>query len=162
MGEYAVRKSDNETIKVGTCEDMYYIRFEDRNEIMEDDGTESPLSTDTSLRWRLPFPDEDEVDIGEYDQHDRSVPLFKTETDGTVELFDMEIVDGDHFKGCKTPHSYYALQSVKMTNDGMMAIVKCRDCRMMWRADMDDVLPYITDKPELVNRLKAYCAKGAE
>jgi hypothetical protein len=34
MGEYATRKSDNEYIKIGTCESMYYLRFDDINQVV--------------------------------------------------------------------------------------------------------------------------------
>ena len=34
MGEYARRKSDNESIKIGTCESMYYLRYEDRDKVI--------------------------------------------------------------------------------------------------------------------------------
>ncbi len=30
MGEYAKRLSDGTEIKIGTCEEMLYLRFEDR------------------------------------------------------------------------------------------------------------------------------------
>ncbi len=31
MGEYAKRASDGVEVKIGTCEAMYYLRFEDRD-----------------------------------------------------------------------------------------------------------------------------------
>ena len=36
MGEYAIRKSDNDCIKIGTCEDMYYLRYEDQDKVTPD------------------------------------------------------------------------------------------------------------------------------
>lgn len=33
MGEYAKRKSDNQKIKIGTCQTMYYLRLEGRNQV---------------------------------------------------------------------------------------------------------------------------------
>ena len=39
MGEYAIRKSDGESIKIGTCEDMYYLRYEDRFKVTPEEGS---------------------------------------------------------------------------------------------------------------------------
>ena len=52
MGEYAIRKSDRESIKIGTCEDMYYLRYEDQNKVTPDE------CSGFGYRWRIPFPDE--------------------------------------------------------------------------------------------------------
>lgn len=79
MGEYARRKSDGVEIKIGTCETMYYIRFEDRDKV-----TAVPNSIDLSnpahvdgLRFRLPFPDEDNVPIGQYEPFERGLRLYR-------------------------------------------------------------------------------------
>lgn len=42
MGEYAVRISDGERIKIGTCEDMLYLRFEDRHKVSAENGSVNP------------------------------------------------------------------------------------------------------------------------
>lgn len=79
MGEYAKRNSDGQEIKIGTCEDMYYIRFEDRDKV-------SPLPNSISLsnpahvdgcRFRLPFPDENGKQPGEYENYNRGLRLYK-------------------------------------------------------------------------------------
>jgi ferredoxin hydrogenase len=36
MGEYAKRKSDGLEVKIGTCASMYYLRYEQRNEVNYD------------------------------------------------------------------------------------------------------------------------------
>ena len=36
MGEYARRKTDGEKIKIGTCESMYYCRYEQIGEVVMD------------------------------------------------------------------------------------------------------------------------------
>jgi hypothetical protein len=65
MGEYATRKSDGQYVKIGTCESMYYLRWEDRNKVRVDGG----YSLDEpGLSFRLPFPDEAHMlpgDIGD-------------------------------------------------------------------------------------------------
>lgn len=73
MGEYARRKSDNSFIKIGTCEDMYYLRYEDRHKVICNQG--SGFGT----RWRLPLPSEDHILPGDYEdpyfRGDNRIPL---------------------------------------------------------------------------------------
>ena len=74
MGEYAIRKSDNKSIKIGTCEDMYYLRYEDRDKVTCEEGS------DFGCRWRLPLPSEDHMEPGEYH------PYCHGDGSGTVPL----------------------------------------------------------------------------
>lgn len=60
MGEYAKRKSDGLEVKIGTCASMYYLRYEQRNEVNYDFGEEE-------FYWRIPTPKEDGILPGEYD-----------------------------------------------------------------------------------------------
>lgn len=60
MGEYARRKIDGEKIKIGTCESMYYCRYEQIGEVVY------PYMSD-NLYWRIPTPDEDGTLPGDYD-----------------------------------------------------------------------------------------------
>lgn len=79
MGEYAIRKSDGQNIKIGTCESMYYIRFEDRDKVRSEPNSISlsnPAHVD-GLRFRLPFPDEDNLEPGQYDDYNRGIRLYK-------------------------------------------------------------------------------------
>lgn len=80
MGEYAKRKSDGVEIKIGTCEDMYYIRYEDRNKVIKLPNS-LDAATEMDLRWRLPFPDEDNIAPGEYSDYKRGLRLFKLYSD---------------------------------------------------------------------------------
>ena len=54
MGEFAIRKSDMEEIKIGTCERMYYIRWDDRNNVMPLDHSLDP-ATATNFSGDCPF-----------------------------------------------------------------------------------------------------------
>lgn len=78
MGEYAIRKSDRLEVKIGTCENMYYMTFDDRDEL-----TYIPNSVNldkdrdcNGLRFRVPFLDEVEVPVGEYADFRRAEPLI--------------------------------------------------------------------------------------
>ena len=69
MGEYAIRKSDRQSIKIGTCEDMYYLRYEDQDKVTPESGS------DFGFRWRIPFPSEDKILPGDYCGGFRQVDL---------------------------------------------------------------------------------------
>lgn len=76
MGEYARRLSDGTEIKIGTCEDMYYLRAEQRSLL---EGI--PHSVDPNgpcmvgARFRFPWPDEDNILPGEFDNYDRAIAI---------------------------------------------------------------------------------------
>lgn len=68
MGEYAKRKGDGEEIKIGTCETMYYIRYEDRDKVSALPGNvDLKRAHEYGLRFRLPLIPEDGLQPGEYD-----------------------------------------------------------------------------------------------
>jgi len=77
MGEYAVRKSDGVEIKIGTCEDMYYLRYEDIDKIKAIPHSVNPSQCANELRFRLPFPDEDGMLPGEYEDFRRGALLYR-------------------------------------------------------------------------------------
>jgi len=77
MGEYAIRKSGGQEVKIGTCEQMYYLRFEDREKVEHLSGNVDPVKDCGELRFRLPFPDEDDIAIGEYKNYSRGLCLYK-------------------------------------------------------------------------------------
>lgn len=83
MGEFAVRKTDGRRVKIGTCASMYYLRYEDRDNMTAQDDSLDPANTD-GLYWRIPFPDEDDVAPGCYVNPFRGERLWKTteEIDG--------------------------------------------------------------------------------
>jgi len=74
MGEYAKRLSDGQTIKIGTCETMFGLRFEDRCRVRHESCEDLSIP---GLFFRLPYPDEDQVPIGDYEDWNRGIRLFK-------------------------------------------------------------------------------------
>ena len=77
MGEYAKRKSDGARVKIGTCEDMYYLRYEQRHLVAHESGNVDPARDPNGLRFRLPFPDEDHIQPGDFEPYDRSQRLYR-------------------------------------------------------------------------------------
>ena len=75
MGEYAIRRSDGQEVKIGTCECMYYCRLEDAEKVTPLAGNVDPRR-DTGLFFRLPFPDEDKTQVGDYDPFERGERLY--------------------------------------------------------------------------------------
>lgn len=82
MGEYIM--VDGEETKLGTCEDLYYVRYADLVEAVKSgrtamvSGNLSPrqyLDPQYGFRFRFPFPDEDGKDIGEYEEYDRGYTI---------------------------------------------------------------------------------------
>ena len=74
MGEYAQRNSDHERIKIGTCENMYYLRADQVQKVTGLPGNVSPIS-ELGLRFRFPFPSEDGVAPGNFEDYSKSYPV---------------------------------------------------------------------------------------
>lgn len=64
MGEYA--KYKGEKIKIGTCESMYYLRYEDRDKVFHVPGNLDPRRQ-KNIFFRAPALEEDGMEPGEYD-----------------------------------------------------------------------------------------------
>ena len=184
MGEYAKRKSDGQEVKIGTCESMYYLRYEDRDAVGALPGNIKP-STTKGLFWRLPFPDEDSIRIGEYPEYNRGYRLWKQEEGqqyaedfkdeetvkypGTIQLTHESglLINVKCYHGVKLPDGSddikahwngkswsLELRAIKNTEDGIKPIVHCRHCGNMWSYDWEDVMPYING--EMKKRLSVY------
>jgi len=75
MGEYV--KINGESVKIGTCEDLYYVtipQFKKSLPNMEHaEGSTDPKDylTDGVSRFRFPFPDEDDSEIGSFEDYQR-------------------------------------------------------------------------------------------
>lgn len=65
MGEYAKRKIDGAEVKIGTCESMYYLRYEQRNEVVY--NFQPNKGKHTEWLWRIPVPFEDNMMPGDYE-----------------------------------------------------------------------------------------------
>ena len=68
MGEYA--RYNGQHIKMGTCEDMYYLRADQRHLVQPELGSVDPNGPDAySLRFRFPWPQEDDVAPGAFEDY---------------------------------------------------------------------------------------------
>ncbi len=184
MGEYATRKADKHDIKIGTCEQMYYIRYEDRNQVAPLEGSLDCAKED-GLYWRLPVKEEDGILPGnyesmyaeqrlcKYDAKRETIIDFKfpesAKNPGSIPLahenglrISVPCLHGEslpEIEGARVgwngkTHSY-VLQSIKNTTDGIKAVVACRHCGNAWRFDIADIIDYVND-PTLKERLLEY------
>lgn len=85
MGEYVHYEGDS--AKIGTCEDLYYVTYDDLVTMIDRGATTSPGNLPpreylkNGFRFRFPFPDEDALGVGKWEaeQFDRGlmVPIPK-------------------------------------------------------------------------------------
>jgi hypothetical protein len=85
MGEYVTFKGQR--VKVGTCENYSDMRFSDLNRVTGIDASDT-----VGLRFRLPWPDEDGTNPGEYGEF-RGLRLYKPTLTGYVVDYNPEWLD---------------------------------------------------------------------
>lgn len=74
MGEYA--DYGGESIKIGTCEDMYYLRFDQRHQVAAQSGSVDPYGKERfELRFRFPWPEEDKIEPGGFENYCKSLAV---------------------------------------------------------------------------------------
>lgn len=179
MGEYARRISDNQEVKIGTCEFMYYIRYDDRNLVSKLPNSLDPV-IEKNLFWRLPYPDEDHIKIGEYKGFDRGYVLNNYIAPETAKNFGTILIRSEMgilvnvvcYHGERLPVDteevsfhwngkvdFYELAHVKNLPEEIKPIIRCRGCGHIWNCEWEEILPFIKDI-ELKDRLEKYQAFG--
>ena len=74
MGEYATYNGGQ--IKIGTCEDMYYLRYDQRGLVTPESGSVNPAGSDKyELRFRFPWPGEDQIEPGGFKEYGKAVQV---------------------------------------------------------------------------------------
>lgn len=157
MGEYA--KYGRDEIKIGTCENMYYLRHEQRWEISPLPGNVNPQDSEQAahLRFRFPFPEEDGTRPGAFRDYSRGllIPGFEIpELDHGITQFVAqagfnvclpcpESKAGREFseKHAKIHRNGYpgavSLVMQRMVGEELQAIVRCNGCGNMFRLDRE-------------------------
>lgn len=178
MGEYAIRKDNNQAVKIGTCEDMLYLRFEDRHRIKRLRGNLDPARDPKGLRFRVPFPDEDgqgpgfgepfrtlllvdftgldeeSLGTGTMQMHHPSGLLLNVTCHHGRQLPEGSAGVQPHWNGRRV--HWFALSSIKACADSRLRpVVQCSVCRNAWA--LDDWAPVLASVPEQMReRLTAY------
>ena len=179
MGEYGIRKSDGESIKIGTCNNMYYLRLEDKNKVTPEQGSHF------GEIWRLPLPKEDGILPGSYDSHIASYDLIDFNAE-SIQESDTGIIQLSHesgllinvtcYHGLRLPEEskdfksfwngkrrYFTLAGIikDHSSDSVSFLVKCKYCRSAWECSLEEIEEGIVDDngeygKELLKRLRKY------
>jgi hypothetical protein len=88
MGEYATYHGHK--IKIGTCESMYYLRADQATLVKPLPGNVDPIKDAAEIRFRFPFPDEDETAPGTFDPFDRAIYLSGITAPESVEHYSVQ------------------------------------------------------------------------
>lgn len=115
MGEYA--RFNGSDIKIGTCESMYYLRYEDRNRVQALSHSLNP-ATSKNLFWRLPFPDEDNILPGHYKDYRRGLRMYRMVKDHMGRDYAEDFTDQDTIENP-------GIIQLRHENSGLLLNVPC-------------------------------------
>lgn len=76
MGEYARIRGTRTEVKIGTCENLYYLRADQADQVAAVSGSVDPVKDRFELRFRFPFPDEDHIAPGGFGDYLRGVKVW--------------------------------------------------------------------------------------
>lgn len=174
MGEYA--NFNGERIKIGTCEDLYYLRADQRRLVSGGDLGSSPERYFVDgIRFRFPFPDEDELEPGRFEDYDRGerIPGGWTipddyEHDGGVQfhaepgyLLYLPCPESPNFPEAIAPklgrngwHGGYAVKQQRMIDGELWTVVACLSCGSKWRLPRDEAEAVAVAFRDEVDRLE--------
>ena len=160
MGEYVHHKKLNEDVKLGTCENLYYVRFDQLKDavnrsllefVLGNLEPEKYLDVDKCFRYRFPFPDEDGREFGDYhNDYNRGVLIYLNDES-------KEILNFEHKESCKYfdltkknfsvfPEDFYSVEIVQQkqieenSTIELWTVVRCPVCREMARLDSESGL----------------------
>lgn len=98
MGEYATYNGHE--AKIGTCEDMFYLRADQRWSVSPRGGNVDPVRDAGEIRFRFPWPDEDSVEPGAFERYDRVLGLYGIEVPADVEHGPVQFVAHAGYNVC--------------------------------------------------------------
>ena len=126
MGEYATYNGDS--IKIGACEDMYYLRYDQRHMVKQEAHSLDPTNCD-GLRFRFPFPDEDDMPPGAFDDFRRGLMIYGKELASTVSC------SKEH-----EPAEGAEIVRQRAIDGKLWLIMRCPKCGGLWRTDLDGAM----------------------
>jgi hypothetical protein len=159
MGEFAIYK--DQRIKIGTCEDLGYLRAEQWSLVTPELGNCDEATYLRQSRFRFPWPDEDEIEPGAFSDLDRSYAVHG--------LRPPDSVKGEHGRvqftssrgymcSLPCPESGVVLDGVRIQHNGyagavrlcqqrwwngvLVGVLRCNGCGIVWRLEtQDDAAP---------------------
>ncbi len=166
MGEYALFNGSR--IKIGTCEDMYYLRPDQRHLVTALSGNADPMNPDDlrTIRFRFPWPDEDGRTVDEMtsiDRYERTCALngLSAPEDLMAEHYSVQFTahaagyvtslpcpEGQPLESLKIHRNGFAgaflLVQQGLRNGVWASIVQCGGCGLKWALrTLEDAEPAI-------------------
>ena len=175
MGEYA--KHQGHQIKIGTCEQMYYLRADQVEFITPEHNSVNPHSLDTAgrIRFRFPFPDEDGVTPGAFQDYNRALAVWGVEVPEGVAHGSLQFTRNypaaggiilstpcpesqeGKASGLRFGYNGYAgkvgIHSQRLIDGQLKLVCSCGSCGALWRNDTLD------DCAAILNNLRAEAAR---
>lgn len=177
MGEYA--KYNGKEVKIGTCEQMYYLRADQVSLIQPLNGSVNPRSKAQAeqIRFRFPFPQEDGTEPGAFEDFDYSLGLYGIEPPEDIEHHFLQFVRNYPHSGglllsiacprskegkassIKVCYNGYSgpigINSQRLVDGKLVLICACGDCGALYR------VPTLEDAKPILDVLEQY-AKDRE
>jgi len=122
MGEYA--EISGERVKIGTCEDMYYLRFDQRHQVRALHGNVNPVKDAPELRFRFPWPDEDVTEPGAFEKYHRSLAVYGFTSTGSFEHHAVQFVAQAGYNVCLPCPESNAAQPFAIHRNGFAGAVQ--------------------------------------
>jgi hypothetical protein len=170
MGEYAMYHG--EEVKIGTCEEMYYLRADQAHLVRTLSGNVDPMRDRLALRFRFPFPDEDGVPPGGagFDPFERGITIPGVRPSLEIEHGTLQFTarpgyllsipcpeahgTDDDGMGCTVAGlrihrngfsgGVHLVQQRYQADGSLACIFRCGSCGVKWRATtLADVEPYV-------------------
>jgi hypothetical protein len=157
MGEYA--KHNGKSIKIGTCEQMYYLRADQVHLITPEPNSVNPQlkSTAEQIRFRFPFPSEDGTEPGGFEDHGRAHFVSGAEVPDGVDHGSLQFTRNypaaggvilstpcplskeGKASGLKFHFNGYSgdvgIHSQRLVDGQLKLVCKCGGCGALWRMD---------------------------
>lgn len=151
MGEYASFKG--ESVKIGTCEDMYYLRYDQRHLVQHEPGNVDPVTQAHLLRFRFPWPNEDGAAPGCYEPSYKAVWVPGLTAPAHVEHGTVQFTaPAGYLTSLPCPEGPGGVEGVyiyrngfggavqlvaqKLVPDvGLVPVLRCGGCGAMWREE---------------------------
>lgn len=167
MGEYAKRFHDGEVVKIGTCDEMFYCRYDQAGSVDYKDMC-------NDLYWRIPVPQEDGTLPGDYDQplladgiipYELALKNFSEDIanvlmssvgrlpvyikelgmQGTIPCYHgYKVPEAEGFKfGFNGKRDAIYLNALCNKKDDLVLCIKCNACGQIWTASFSEIAPYM-------------------
>jgi len=142
MGEYALYRQRR--IKIGTCEDLLYLRWDQAHAVTPLPGGPDPVKHRDAYRFRFPFPDEDGTPPGMFADPFRALVLAGARVPAGVDHYSAEC-GGDST----------ALVQQRWLDGLLVAVCQCQGCEARYR------LPQAADVAHVLFTLSAMAETAA-